>query len=286
MINYFQNVTLDLSHIQEYWMFAMGILSLTSAAVGFLEFEKMMITFSLTICTSFALRIFDNGTLPNIFCAYLLIIGLAFIHNIYNYIKIMDVEMEKLSKVIECYGRENLYLDIIHSQDRIDAEYFISYYKIRITEDEIERKKYTDNMDRIIVPENIKLCKKEEIICRINSLLVYIKSQKVMIVNSITMNGFKPSNSLIKFYIKMIAMKRSMIPNNNGVHDKFNSLVARSLSRFGNNFKPYELINMFNFTPVPKYKIDDENFKIVLNKTINGIEKYFDAYSINNLYFF
>ncbi len=286
MINYFQNVTFDLSHIQEYWMFAMGILSLTSAAVGFLEFEKMMITFAVTICTSFALKIFDNGTLPNIFCAYFVIIGVALVHNIYNYIKIMDVEMDKLAKIIESYGRESLFLDIVYSQDKIDAEYFISYYKIRITENEIERKKYTDDMNRIIVPENIKLCEKEEIISRINSLLTYVKSQRVMIVNSITMNGFKPSNSLIKFYIKMIAMKRSMIPNNNGVHDKFNGLVARILSRFGNNFKSYELINMFNFSPLPQYKIDNENFKIVLNKTIAGIEKYFDAYSKNNLYFF
>lgn len=284
MINYFQNVVFDLSYIQEYWIFTIGIISLTSIAVLFLEFEKMMVTFGLTVFTSFALKIFDNVTIPNIFCVYFLMIGLSTLNNIYNHIKIMGMEMEKLSKLIEGYGRESMYLDIVYSQDRIDAEYFISYYKIRITE--TERKKYTNDMDRIIIPENIKLCGKEEIISRINNLVAYIKSQNLIVINSINMNGFKPSNSLIKFYIKMILMKRSIETNNSGVYDKFNGLVTRILSKFGNNFKSYELINIFNFTPVPQYKIDDENFKIVLNKTIDGIEKYFDVYSRNNFYFF
>ncbi len=283
---YPQNITFDFAHIQEYWMFAVGILSLTTLVVGFLELEKTILTFGVTILMSLILKLYDSGTLPNIFVSYLFICSLAIIYNIFNYIKIMDVEMEKLSKVIETFGRESLYLDIIYSGDKIDAEYLLSYYKIKISDVDTEKQKHLENMNKIIVPENIKLCDKEEIFNRIGSLLTYVKTQKVMVINSIVMNGFKPSNSLIKFYLKLISMKRSMIPNINGSHEKFNLIVSKIISRFGNKFNPDELINMINFNPIPQYKQDNENFKIVLNKTIYGIEKYLDAYQKHNMYFF
>lgn len=285
-MNYLQNITFDLDHIRENWMFAIGIFSLTSLVVGFLKLEKLIMTFGATIFVSLILKINDSETLINIFLSYLLICNLVIIYNIYYYIKTMDIEMVNLSKVIETFGRESLYLDIIYSENKIDAEYLLSYYKIKILQNDIEKQKHLDNMNKIIVPENIKLCDKEEIFNRIGSILNYIKTQKAILISSIIMNGFKPSNSLIKFYLKLISMKRSKNSNVNVSYEKSNQIVSKIISRFGNKFSPDELISVINFNPIPQYKLDNQNFGIVLNKTIYGIEKYLDAYDKNNMYFF
>ncbi len=280
-----QNIVFDFDHIQEYWMYAVGILSLTTAIVGFTNIQETTFIFVITILMSLSLKVFDNGTLPNVFCGYLIISLITLCYNFYNYINIMDVELDKLSKIIETFGRESIYLDIINNQENIDAEFFTNYYKIRFIGNKEEIDKQIENINKIIIPANIKICEKEEIINRVNNFLKYIKSQKV-IINSIVMNGFKPSNSLIKFYIKLTSMKKCMIPNNNGVHDKYNHSVTRIINRFGNKFKPEEMIGTFNFAPIPNYKLENENFMILLNKTICGIEKYFNAYLDNNMIFY
>jgi hypothetical protein len=284
-MNIISNITFDFTHVKEYWMFMVGIVSITTFTAVTLDVETMWITFGTTLGLALILKFWDLGTLPNIFSAYLVIAFVTMMYYLYNYIKFMDVEMDRLSKAIEFFGRESLYLDIVYSKDKIDAEYFLTYYKIRIVGDAEARKKYIDTMNSIIVPENIKTSEKGEICDRIIRLIKYIKSERVMVVNSIFMNGFKPSNSLIKFYIKLIGMKRAMLPNNQEVHDKFNQSVINVINRFGNKFKSEELIHMFNFNPIPEYKIDNEEFKILLNKSIGSIERYFDIYSRNNMFF-
>lgn len=284
-MNFISNVTFDFTHLREYWMFMVGIVSISIITIPILDIETTWITFGSTLVLSLMLKFWDIGTLPNIFTTYLLITFVTVIYYLYNYIKFMDVEMDRLSKAIEFFGRESLYLDIVYSKDKIDAEYFFAYYKIRIVGDTENKKKYTNIMNSIIIPENIKISKKEEICDRIIKLIKYIKNERVMVDNSILINGFKPSNSLIKFYIKLIGMKRSMLPNNHEIHDKFNLDVIKIINRFGNKFKSKELIYMFNFNPIPEYKINNEEFKIILNKTIGDIERYFDIYLQNNMFF-
>ncbi len=284
-MNIISNVTFDFTHVKEYWMFMVGIVSITTFTAVTVDVETMWITFGTTLGLALILKFWNLGTLPNIFAVYLIIAFVTMMYYLYNYIKFMDVEMDRLSKAIEFFGRESLYLDIVYSKDKIDAEYFLTYYKIRIVGDADIRKKYIDTMNSIIVPENIKTCEKGEICDRIIRLIKYIKNERVMVVNSIFMKGFKPSNSLIKFYIKLIGMKRAMLPNNQEVHDKFNVSVIKVINRFGNKFKSEELIHMFNFNPIPEYKIDNEEFKILLNKSIGSIERYFDIYSKNNMFF-
>jgi hypothetical protein len=138
----------------------------------------MCITFGTTLGLALILKFWDLGTLPNIFSAYLVIAFVTMMYYLYNYIKFMDVEMDRLSKAIEFFGRESLYLDIVYSKDKIDAEYFLTYYKIRIVGDAEARKKYIDTMNSIIVPENIKNCEKGEICDRIIRLIKYIKSER------------------------------------------------------------------------------------------------------------
>ncbi len=284
-MNFISNVTFDFTHLRDYWMFMVGIVSITTVTAAMLDLETMWMTFGSTILLSLIFKFWDIGTLPNIFTAYLLITFITMIYYLYNYIKFMDLEMDRLSKAIELFGRESLYFDIVYSKDKIDGEYFLAYYKIRIVGDAEIRKKYTNIMNSIIIPENIKTSEKGEICDRIIKLIKYIKNERVMVVNSIFMNGFKPSNSLIKFYIKLIGMKRAMLPNSQEIHDKFNLSVIKVINRFGNKFKSEELIHMFNFNPIPEYKINNEEFKILLNKTIGGIERYFDTYSQNNMFF-
>jgi hypothetical protein len=280
-----QNIIFNFSEILEYWEFSLGIVFLTTILLTYLEYEIIGISFGLTMGISIILKIYDIGTIPNIFLIYFIIVSTCMVYAIYKYIYIMDEEMEKLSKFIELFGGENLYLDIINSSDKIDAEYFINYYKIKISDNQ-ERIKYIEIMNKIIIPENIKTCEKHEIINRINSIKKYIKSQKFIINNLIMMNGFTPSNSLINYYLMLISIKKNMISNSKDLHEKFNNDVIQVLYTLKNNFKPNELITLLNFTQVPNYKKNDENFKLVLNITIAGIEKYFETYSKNNMYFF
>lgn len=100
------------------------------------------------------------------------------------------------------------------------------------------------------------------------------------------MNGFKPSNSLINYYLTLISIKKNIISDNKDLNEKFNNEVTHVLYSLKNNFKPHELITILNFTQIPDYKKNDEKFKLVLNITIAGIEKYFESYSKNNMYFF
>ncbi len=193
----------------------------------------------------------------------------------------MDHEVLKLSKHIEIFGRETILLDIQNISDKIDAEYLFNYYKIGNIKNKAE---IADQINKLLVPENIKLCDRDEILRRLEKVVNLIKANNINTPNSIYIRGFKPSNSLIRFYLKLLSIKRAIVYKNE-IPEKFNSQIVSVLNKLNNKFDPKELINLSSYNTIPDYKLRDENYVALINRTINSIERYIDIYNQNNFGF-
>ncbi len=272
---------IDYEHIKESWLFLIGILALTIITVSN-EFKTQMTLYGLTVMSAFVLKFINYGNLPNLFFCFLAIVIVNYMINVINYFKMMNVEIERLSKVLEIYGRENLLMDIINSKDKIDAEFLISYYKIKIYG---EKEKIISNINKIIIPENIKISQVPEIKERIHNFILYIKKEKVVVHNSVYVWGFNPSNSMVEFYIKLVNQRNYICTKNKDFNYKFRAYsVLRGLP---NKFNPIDmLVFLNNESTVPDYKVTSEEYQTILNNTISGLERYLDIYKNNNYYFF
>ncbi len=271
----------DLVQFKTYWMYVVGIFMITVSAFSFFDFEGIFYTAGITILTGIVFRFFDLNTLPNVFTVYLMCFLIRFAFLIHSYSKFMDHEVLKLSKHIEIFGRETILLDIQNISDKIDAEYLFNYYKIGNIKNKAE---IADQINKLLVPENIKLCDRDEILRRLEKVVNLIKANNINTPNSIYIRGFKPSNSLIRFYLKLLSIKRAIVYKNE-IPEKFNSQIVSVLNKLNNKFDPKELINLSSYNTIPDYKLRDENYVALINRTINSIERYIDIYNQNNFGF-
>ncbi len=271
----------DLAQFKTYWMYVVGIFMITVSAFSFFDLEGIFYTAGITILTGIVFRFFDLNTLPNVFTVYLMCFLIRFAFLIHSYSKFMDHEVLKLSKHIEIFGRETILLDIQNISEKIDAEYLFNYYKIGNIKNKAE---IADQINKLLVPENIKLCDRDEILRRLEKVVNLIKANNINTPNSIYIRGFKPSNSLIRFYLKLLSIKRAIVYKNE-IPEKFNSQIVSVLNKLNNKFDPKELINLSSYNTIPDYKLRDENYVALINRTINSIERYIDIYNQNNFGF-
>ena len=275
----FDNIILDYTHMKEFLVYVILTLSLS-----IYNNKTTFIIYLMIMNISLIFRYYNFNLLGNIFIIYFSIILIAFLINFNKGIKIMEIKLEKLSNSIEFYGKENLILDIVNSTDKIDAEYLINHYKIKING---EKSKYIKSINKIIIYENFRLCKEEEMRTRITEFIDYIKKEDdIYILNSIYMTGFTPSNSMIKFYIKLISIKRELININKSLESEeyFNTRINSILSTLNNKLIPIELLNFTYVINIPNYKLNDPRFFKLIDDTIDSIENYIKVYNDNNLF--
>ncbi len=275
------NYQIDYQHLNDSWLSLIGILVLTMMTLTN-EFKSVMIMYMITMLSAFVLKYYNYGTIPNLFYCFLIVTLINYVVNIFNYTVMMNEEIQKLSKVLEVYGRENLLFDIVNTKEKVNAEFLINYYKIQISGD---KEKIINTINNIIIPENIKMCQIEEIKDRINKFILYVKTEKFFVQNSVYIWGFVPSNSMIEFYIKLINQKKYICQKNKNYSD----LKVRAWSVLKGIKNNFDAVDMLEYSlidsTVPDYKINNEEYFYLLNKTIGGIERYFDIYKHNNYYF-
>jgi len=280
---------INYQHINDSWVSLLGIFILTIITLNN-KFKSNIVMYMMTIISAVVLNYLKRITIPYIFYCFFTISALEFMFNMFNYFKLMSLEIDKLSKVLETYGKDCLLFDIMNTKEKVDGEFLINYYKIIINNNEKNKNKdkavIIDTINKLIIPENIKNCDSSEILDRINKFIKFVKKEKFQVQNSVYIYGFVPSNSIIRFYIKLVNQKKYIYKQNKNNYD--NKTRAYAILRgLPNTFYPEDFLTYnFNEDIIPDYKVNSEEYFHLLINTITGIERYFDIYKSNNHYFF